>query len=314
MKNLLVTGGAGFIGSHVVRLLLEKGYRVSVMDSLLTGKRENLAEVEGDLSVFFIADIRDPEACLEATKGIDCVLHQAALPSVPRSVEDPALTNGINVGGTLNMLLAARENGVKRFVFASSSSVYGETPTLPKREDQAPAPLSPYAIQKLTAEHYCRVFNSLFGLETLCLRYFNVFGPRQDPQSQYAAVIPKFITAALDGLPLTVFGDGSQSRDFTFAADVARANLKAVEAGETAGEIVNIACGKRNTLNEFIGILARLHGGKLEVKNLPPRAGDIKDSLADIGRAEKLLGYRPGTSFEEGVGETFDWYKERIEK
>ncbi len=306
MKSVLVTGGAGFIGSHLVRGLLNKGYRVSVLDNLLTGKEENLEEVRKDLQGFHLEDIRDPAVCRQATKGMDAVLHQAALPSVPRSIEDPVLSNEINVNGTLNMLSAALANGVRRFVFASSSSVYGDTPTLPKKEDMTPNPLSPYALQKLTGEYYTTLFSSLYGLESVSLRYFNIFGPRQDPTSQYAAVIPIFITALTQDTPAKVFGDGEQSRDFTFVDNVVKANISAIEVDSLGGEVVNIACGQRYTLNELLELLGAEAGRRIPRDYAERRAGDVLHSLADISKAEMLLNYEVTVPFEEGLRATYE--------
>jgi len=309
----LVTGGAGFIGSNLTRALLSGGNRVRVLDNFLTGKRENLAglaALHGDTFELQEGDIRDLAAARKAVEGIDFVLHQGALPSVPRSVADPALSNEINVAGTVNVLLAARDAGVRRVVFAASSSAYGDTPELPKRESMTPNPKSPYAAQKLAGEHYTRIFYEVYGLETVSLRYFNVFGPRQDPQSTYAAVIPRFITCVLRGEPPTVYGDGLQTRDFTYIDNVVQANLAACAAPKSAcGGVFNIACGERVSLLDILEIVYGLAGKRVDPKFEPPRAGDVRDSLADVSRARKGIGYDPKVPFREGMGKTFDWFR-----
>jgi len=310
MAIYLVTGGAGFIGSNIVEELVQRGERVRVLDNFSTGRRDNVAPfishielVEGDL--LDLATVR------QAVEGVDYVLHQAALPSVQRSVEDPLTTHTNNTTGTLNLLLAARDAGAKRLVFASSSSVYGDTPTLPKEESMLPRPKSPYAASKLTGEHYCRIFTEVYGLETVCLRYFNVFGPRQDPSSQYAAVIPLFITAMLQGRPPTIYGDGLQSRDFTYVADVVQANLSAAIAPGIAGQVFNIACGRSHTLLDLISLLNDILNTTIAPVHAAPRAGDVRHSLADITAAREAFGYRPLVSFEEGLRRTVVWYKNR---
>ncbi len=305
-SRVLVTGGAGFIGSHIVRGLLEEKYEVSVLDNFLTGKRQNISEIADELEVIHEVDIRDLDACREAVLGVDVVLHQAALPSVPRSIKDPLLSNEINITGTLNMLIAASESGVGRFIFASSSSVYGDTPTLPKVETMPTHPLSPYALQKLVGEQYCRLFAELFGMETVSLRYFNIFGPRQDPKSQYAAVVPLFITAVKDGEPATIFGDGEQTRDFTYVQNVVEANRLAIEAGSLEGQAVNIACGDRFSVNYLLESLEKAAGRKAKRTNADPRSGDVRDSQADISLARELLGYEPVVGFEEGLKMTYE--------
>lgn len=308
MAQYLVTGGAGFIGSNIVTELVARGQQVRVLDNFATGQRRNLAELTKDIEVVE-GDIRSYHLVREAVKGVDFILHQAALPSVPRSVRDPITSNEVNVMGTLNVLQAAREAGVKRLVFASSSSVYGANPDLPKREAMCPAPLSPYAISKLAGEQYCLAFWRLYGFETVCLRYFNVFGPRQDPTSQYSAVIPKFITALFNNQELTIHGDGSQSRDFTFIANVVQANLAACLAPAAPGGVFNIACGKRYTLLELVQNLADIAGCQPQLRFTDPRPGDVAHSLADISRATEVLGYNPGVDWREGLTQTVEWFR-----
>ena len=311
--NYLITGGAGFIGSNLAQALLAAGSSVRVLDSFLTGKRENvagLAERYGRAFELVEGDLRDPAACRRAAEGAAYVLHQGALPSVPRSVADPALSNEINVGGTVNLLLAARDAGVKRVVFAASSSAYGDTPELPKRESMTPNPKSPYAAQKLAGEHYMRIFFEVYGLETVSLRYFNVFGPRQDPKSMYAAVIPRFITSVLSGDGPTVYGDGGQTRDFTFIDNVVQANLAACAAPKAAcGKVFNIACGERVSLLDILEIVYGLAGRRIAPRFEPSRPGDVRDSLADISRAKDLLGYAPKVGFAEGLSRTFAFFR-----
>jgi UDP-glucose 4-epimerase len=307
-QSYLVTGGAGFIGSHICERLVREGHRVRVLDDFSSGKEENLKEFISELEVVR-GDIRDAKLVSEATKGVDIVLHQAALGSVPRSVADPLSTHQVNITGTLNVLLAARDAGARRVVSASSSSVYGETPVLPKHEQMMPQPLSPYALSKLTGEHYIRVFKHVYGLEAVALRYFNIFGPRQDPESQYAAVIPKFVTALLAGNRPTIYGDGNQSRDFTFVENVVNANLNAAEADGVAGRAFNVGCGGRYTLLELLSQLKRILGSDIEPIHEPARAGDVRDSQAAIEYAEKQLGYRVSVGFEEGLSRTVDWYR-----
>ena len=308
----LVTGGAGFIGSNLTRALLSAGQRVRVLDNFLTGKRENLAGLAHDHGGAFElqeGDIRDLPAARRAVEGADYVLHQGALPSVPRSVADPVLSNEINVAGTVNVLVAARDAAVRRVVFAASSSAYGDTPELPKRESMAPNPKSPYAAQKLAGEHYMRIFQEVYGLETVSLRYFNVFGPRQDPQSTYAAVIPRFITSVLRGEPPTVYGDGLQTRDFTYIDNVVQANLAACAAPKAAcGGVFNIACGERVSLLDILEIVYGLAGKRVAPKFEPSRAGDVRDSLADITRARDVVGYDPKVAFRDGMRKTFEWF------
>jgi nucleoside-diphosphate-sugar epimerase len=308
----LVTGGAGFIGSNLVDALLAAGHKVRVLDNFLTGKRENLAglaEKFGGEFELVEGDLRDLGTTRKAAEGVDYVLHQGALPSVPRSVGDPVLSNSINVGGTVNLLVAARDAGVRRVVFAASSSAYGDTPELPKRESMTPRPKSPYAAQKLAGEHYMRIFFEVYGLETVALRYFNVFGPRQDPTSTYAAVIPRFITSVLAGKSPTVYGDGLQTRDFTFVDNVIDANLLACAAPkEACGKVINIACGERVSLLDILEIVYGLAARRVEPAFEPPRQGDVRDSLADISLAKELLGYAPKVAFAAGLSRTFDYF------
>jgi nucleoside-diphosphate-sugar epimerase len=311
-SDYLITGGAGFIGSHLVRSLLADGARVRVLDNFLTGRRENLADVADNPSLKIIeGDVRDAADVEGAMQGVEYVLHQAALPSVPRSVADPVTTMAIGVDGTLTVLRAAQAAGVKRVVYASSSSVYGDTPTLPKVESMSPTPLSPYAVSKLTGEHLCAVFTHLHKLPTVALRYFNVFGPRQDPASEYAAVVPKFVTASLAGKPSLIYGDGGQTRDFTFIDNVVQANRAACVAPEPAwGKAVNIACGERLSVADLAEKIAQACGhGDLEPRFEPSRPGDVRHSLADITQARELIGYDPKVSLEEGLARTVDWYK-----
>jgi UDP-glucose 4-epimerase len=304
----LVTGGAGFIGNHLTRRLLELGSTVRVIDNLSTGKRENLADVI-DRITFIEGDITDADTVADAVKGVDYVLHQAALPSVPRSVADPITSDFHNTRGTLMLLVAARDAGVKRVVQACSSSAYGDTPTLPKVETMKRAPLSPYACSKAAGEMYGCAFYKTYGLEYVGLRYFNVFGPRQDPKSQYAAVIPKFITCYMRDEPPTVFGDGKQSRDFAYIDNVIQANLKACTAKDAPGNIFNIACGERIDLLAVLDQLAEIFGKRIEPHFDPARAGDVKHSLADIDLARTIMGYEPEVRFSEGLRRTVEWYK-----
>jgi UDP-glucose 4-epimerase len=309
--RVLITGGGGFIGSHLVDALLADGHGVRVLDNFATGRRENLLHVIDDLELVE-GDIQSYERVHNAVVGCQVVLHQAALPSVPRSVQDPLTSNAANVIGTLNVLLAARDSDVERVVFASSSSVYGANEALPKREELQPQPISPYAVAKLAGEGYCRSFTEVYGLETVALRYFNVFGPRQDPLSQYAAVIPNFITAFLSGRPPTVFGDGEQSRDFTYVGNVVDANRVAMRAEGVGGRAFNVACGERISLNHLIDELRRLTGRDLPARYEADRPGDVRHSLADISQAAGELGYRPGTDFRDGLARTLQHYEERL--
>jgi len=308
MAEYLITGGAGFIGSNLVEALLQREASVRVVDNFSTGKRENIEPFLGQTELIE-GDLRDLEVCRRAVAGVRYVLHQAALASVPRSIDDPIASNESNITGTLNLLVAARDAGVKRLVYAASSSAYGDTPTLPKEESMPPCPLSPYAITKLVGEQYCRVFYTLYGLETVALRYFNVFGPRQDPESQYAAVIPKFITALLEGRSPRIYGDGEQSRDFTFVENVVEANLLATTAPEAPGQLMNIACGQRMTLNELAEFLREALGSRVEFEYGAPRPGDVKHSWADISRASSILGYEPRVSASEGLRRTAAWFR-----
>jgi nucleoside-diphosphate-sugar epimerase len=302
MPLYLVTGGAGFIGSNIVEALVSRGEKVRVLDNFSTGKRENLSLLMDKIELVE-GDIRSYHLVRQAVEGVDHVLHQAALPSVPRSVKDPITTSEVNVSGTLNILEAARDEGVERVVYASSSSIYGDLETLPKTEDMLPKPLSPYAVSKLAGEKYCQVFTQIYGLKTISLRYFNVFGPKQDPTSQYAAVIPKFISAIRDGKNPVVFGDGEQSRDFTYVENVVHANLLACgeRSAEFSGEVFNIACGKRITINQMIEFINHSLGKHVKPSYAKPRTGDVKHSLANIGKAQQLLGYGVQVEFQEGL-------------
>ena len=322
MARYLVTGGAGFIGSHLVETLLKRGEQVTVLDNFSTGKEENLL-FTGEITpspggyTLLRGDIRDLTTCQEACKGVDFILHQAALGSVPRSIDDPVTTNEVNIQGTLNMLVAARDARVKRFLYASSSSVYGDTASLekhqtevrPKVESQIPNPQSPYAVSKLTGEYYCSVFNKVYQLETISLRYFNVFGQRQDANSHYAAVIPKFISAFINDQPPTIYGDGEQSRDFTHIENVVQANLKGCStASVVPGSVFNIACGARTTLNALYALLCGIMGSKQQPHYAPPRPGDVKHSLADISKAETAISYSPSVTIDEGLKKTVDGF------
>ncbi len=306
--DYLVTGGAGFIGSNLVEAIVERGHSVRVFDNGATGKLENLAAVR-DRIEFVEGDLSDPKALARACVGVERVLHQAALASVPGSIEDPMTYHEKNETGTLNLLVAARDAGVKRVVIASSASIYGDSPESPKVESMIPQPKSPYAVNKLTCEHYAKVFWEIYQLETVCLRYFNVYGPRQDPASQYSSVIPKFVTMMLAGETPTIFGDGEQSRDFVYIKDVIQANLKAANVPGAAGSVVNVASSKRYTLNDLVRIINEILGTKIEPVYAEERAGDVKHSHADISRARQVLGFEPEWSFEEGLRETVEWYR-----
>lgn len=302
MKKAVVTGGAGFIGSHLTEELARRGYYVIILDDFSTGKIENIELLLKKEAVEFIkGSITDLPQLRELFRGVDYVFHQAALPSVPRSIENPQASHEVNVSGTLNVLLAARENSIKKVLYTSSSSVYGDIPTLPKKEDMVPHPLSPYAVTKLAGEYYCQVFHQVYGLPTVCLRYFNVYGPRQDPNSQYAAVIPSFIKRALEGNPPIIFGDGEQTRDFTFVKDAVEASILAVESD--ARGLFNIAQGERITINELARLVISIVGKNMEPVHQEPRPGDIRHSLADISRA-RAFGYEPRCSLKEGLRET----------
>ena len=305
MASYLVTGGAGFIGSHLTEELVGLGHRVRVADNLITGKRRNIEHIRG--VEFLEGDLADPRFAERAVGGMDYVLHQAAIPSVPRSVADPIASNRANIDASLNVLVAARDAGVKRLVFAGSSSAYGDLPTLPKREDMLPQPLSPYALQKLVAEQYCQMFTRLYGLETVTIRYFNVFGARQDPGSPYSGVISLFATALLEGRRPTIYGDGEQTRDFTYVANVVDGVLRACQAPSVSGEVINVATGGRISLNELLRAMNGLVGTNLAPIYEDVRQGDVKDSQADISKAQMLLGYHPIVSLEEGLKHTLDW-------
>ena len=312
MSKVLVTGGAGFIGSNLTEALLKQGHRVRVLDDFSTGKRENLLYDETYPSLEMVeGDIRDLAVCQKAMKGIEHVFHQAALPSVQRSVEDPLGSNAVNAGGTLNILFAAREETVKRVIYASSSSIYGDTPTLPKLEEMPANPLSPYALQKYIGEQYCRLFYQLYGLETVSLRYFNIFGPKQDPNSIYSAVIPKFIDALLQGSPPIIFGDGEQSRDFTYIENVVQGNLLAMSAEHLHGEAINIACAERTSLNQLVNILKKILGSKLSPVYEEPRKGDVRHSLADIRKGKEILNYEPKVGIEMGLKKTVEFFQKQ---
>jgi len=305
----LITGGAGFIGSNLAVALVRDGQRVRVLDNFSSGTIENLREV-GDRIDVVEADLRDYGSVRAAMKGVEYVSHQAALRAVQRSVDDPLSSDEVNVHGTLHVLMAARDSGsVKRVVYASSSSVYGDNPVLPKSEEQTPAPVSPYAVSKLAAEHYCRVFTKLYGLETVSLRYFNVFGPKQSPLSKYAAVVPLFMQAAMRGEPLEVHGDGEQSRDFTYIDNVVDANRLACTTPGVGGEVFNIACGERHSLLEIAGIIEEFVGRDLERRHVSVRAGDVRHTLAATEKAERMLHFRPKVGFEDGLRRTFDWLR-----
>ena len=307
MPTYLVTGGAGFIGSHLAETLIRRGARVRIVDSLITGKRENLSHLQ---SVDFIeGDLADPEVARRTVSGVDYVLHQAAIPSVPRSVLDPVTSNRANIDATLNVLVAARDAGVRRVVYAGSSSAYGNTPTLPKVETMPTAPLSPYALQKLVGEQYCQMFTRLYGLETVTIRYFNVFGPRQDPSSPYSGVISLFINALCEGRRPTIYGDGGQTRDFTYVENVVDGVLRATEAPAASGEVINVATGGRISLLQLFHAVRDRIGVDFEPVFDEPRAGDVRDSQADISKARALLGYEPSISFEEGLERTVQWYR-----
>ncbi len=313
----LITGGAGFIGSNLAEEVLRRGHQVRVLDNFSTGKRKNLEIVRQSLDVDGRLQVYEGDLChyhtvQDAVQGVDFVLHQGALPSVPRSMRDPLVSNEVNVTGTLNLLHAANKAGVKRLVYASSSSVYGNNPILPKVETMCPMPRSPYAVSKLSAEQYCQVFNEMYSLETVALRYFNVFGPRQDLESLYGAVIPKFIAAAIQDEVATVHGDGLQSRDFTYISNVVEANILACEAPEAAGKVLNVSCGERYTLIDLISALESLFSKPIRRQHVEARPGDVKHSQASIEQARMILGYEPIVDFHEGLKRTIDWYSAHI--
>jgi len=307
-KQYLVTGGAGFIGSHIVRRLVSDGQQVRVVDNLSTGTTSRLDDVRQSID-FLHGDLADEQVSEAAVRKVDCVFHQAAIPSVQRSINDPIGTNRANVTATLNLLECCRKANVRRFVYAASSSAYGDAEVLPKSESMPVNPLSPYALQKWVGEHYCKLYYKLYGLETISLRYFNVFGPAQDPHSEYSAVIPRFITALLTNRPITVYGDGEQSRDFTYVENIVEANLLASNASSTAGDTCNIGCGERVRLNALIGLLEEHIGVKAEVTYTEPKAGDVRHSLADIAHARRILGYEPRVMFDEGLKRTIEAFR-----
>jgi|SoiMethySBSTD1v2_1073268.scaffolds.fasta_scaffold125263_3 UDP-glucose 4-epimerase len=309
-SRVLVSGGGGFIGSNLVERLVRDGRRVRVLDNFATGHRDNLADVLDEIELLE-GDIQSYERVHNAVRGCEVVFHQAALPSVPRSIQDPLTSNASNVIGTLNVLLAARDEGVRRVVFASSSSVYGANPELPKREEMATIPIAPYAVSKLAAEGYCRAFFNVYGLETVALRYFNVFGARQDPLSQYAAVIPRFVVSILNGARPVIYGDGEQSRDFTYIDNAVDANLLAARAEDVGGETFNIACGERITLNRLVTELRAVSSAEFDPVYAEARPGDVRHSLADISHAGEKLGYEPNIDFHEGLRRTYANYRER---
>jgi nucleoside-diphosphate-sugar epimerase len=307
--NYLVTGGAGFIGSHIAAALAGTGARVRVLDDLSTGHAENLEEIGGRVD-FIRGSLTEPDALARALEGVEVVFHEAAIPSVPRSVENPEETHRACVEGTFALLAASRRAGVRRVVYAASSSAYGDQPTLPKVEDMRPEPLSPYAAAKLVGEYYCQVWSHVYGFETIALRYFNVFGPRQDPSSQYSGVISRFISALARGERPVIYGDGEQSRDFTYVSNVVDANLRAAESERGIGHVVNVATGRRTTLNELLDTLKTLTGSEAQAEYLEPRVGDVRHSLADITRARDFLGYDPQIGLEDGLRKTLDWWKQ----
>jgi len=311
-SSYLVTGGAGFIGSSIARALLARGDKVRIIDNFFSGKRENLADIAKDIELIE-GDIRDRATTARACAGVEVVYHEAAIASVPRSLADPVSSNEANVSGTLNVLHEAKKAGVRRVVYAASSSAYGDTPTLPKIETMIPSPLSPYAVSKLAGEHYCQVFAGAYQLETVCLRYFNVFGARQDPKSEYAAVIPRFVTAGLAGEGVTIFGDGLQSRDFCYIDNTVAANLAAAAApaASASGRVFNVACGAATSLNDVVKLISDNLGRPIPITYAPARVGDVKHSLADIAAARAGLGWQAAISFEDGLRRTIDWYAQQ---
>lgn len=310
MARFLVTGGAGFIGSHLAAALVARGHQVRIFDNFATGRRSNLDAAPG--AELLEGDLRRQADCVKACQGVDYIFHEAALPSVARSVEDPVTSDDSNVRGTIHLLLAARDANVKRVVYAGSSSAYGESPVLPKQEDMPGDPISPYGVSKFAAENYCRSFSRCYGLHTVVLRYFNVFGPRQDPSSAYSGVIALFCKAAIENKPVTINGDGMHSRDFTYIENVVRGNLLAIERDVPPGTVINVATQSSITLNDLARHLGELRGRKLDVHYGPPRAGDIKESLADISRARRILGYEPVVGFRDGLERTLAWYRESL--
>ena len=308
MAGVLVTGGAGFIGSHLATRLVELGHKVRVIDNLSTGHRKNLAHLEGKVE-YLEADLRDAAACTNACRGVEFVFHEAAMGSVPKSIDDPQTSHDVNINGTFNLLRAAADAKVRRVIYAGSSSVYGDSAESPKHEAIIPQPLSPYAVQKLTGEYYCSVFSKCFGVDSITLRYFNVCGARQDPASQYAAAIPAFVTAILRGQSPTVYGDGEQSRDFTYIDNVVDGNMLAMKANRTDGAVVNVACGGQITINETIAAINRSLGTNIKPKYVAARAGDVRHSCADIRLAQKLLNFKPRIGFEEGLQKSIAFYK-----
>lgn len=308
MSNVLVTGGAGFIGSHLATKFVELGHRVRVFDNFTTGRRENLAHLDGSVDILE-GDLRSADACREACGDVEFVFHEAALGSVPKSVDDPQPSHDCNVTGTFNMLRAAVDAGVRRFVYAASSSAYGDTDESPEHEGMVPQPMSPYAVQKLAGEHYCRAYSECFGLETISLRYFNVFGARQDPASRYAAAIPAFATAIMRGEQPTVYGDGEQSRDFTYIDNVVAGNVLALQAERVRGESVNLACGDRITINEVIASINKILGTSIDPLYVDERPGDVRHSCADIRLVKELLGFEPVVTFDDGLKRAIEYYR-----
>lgn len=307
----LVTGGSGFIGSHIIEALLNKGEKVKAIDNFSTGNKENLKAIINDIELIE-GDITDDQVLKQAIKGVDIIFHQAAVPSVPKSIKDPIKSNHVNVSGTLQLLHTAMENGVSRFIYAASSSAYGNSTILPKQEDMIATPLSPYAVSKYTGELYCKVFYEIYGLETISLRYFNVFGPKQDADAEYAAVIPKFIQSILVNQLPTIYGDGTQSRDFTYIENVVSANLLAAQASQLSGEVINVGSGKSIDLNNLVTRISRIVGKQIKPVYAEKRQGDVEHSLADIQRAYKLIGYKPIISFEEGLRKTIKWFDGKV--
>jgi len=310
MKKYLVTGGAGFIGSNIVKKILEQGDFVRVFDNYSTGKRENIKDFIGNPNFELVeGDLTDIQICKDAVKGMDFVLHQGAIPSVQRSVDDPLKSNNANINGTLNMLLAARDEKIKRFVYAASSSAYGDNPELPKKEDMPVLPISPYALTKYAGERYCQIFWKLYGLPTICLRYFNVFGPNQDPASQYSAVIPKFVTALLKGERPVIYGTGEQSRDFTFVENVVSANLLSANSEKGFGEVINVGCGEQISLNQLLDDLNDILKIDIKADYKEARIGDVLHTRADISKGKEIIGYVPKVGIKEGLVKTVDWYR-----